>query len=704
MKSHYDVVVAAATPAGVCAALAAARRGLSVALVDPLPHPGAMLSNGLCVIDTATPQAVSGIIKEFTRRVATYHAKHYADQPEFKFNIGAPRHGAADGLGFEPKVAARILREMIDEAMTLSYFPRHELLGVIMEGKRCVGLKARVIEGKGFDPRWAFRGDVEGITTPVVEFRASAIVDSTYEGDLAAWAGVPFRVGRDPRSRLEPHNGVLMSDYLTGRAVVDAGWLPETFLPGSTGEADPKVMSYNVRMTVKNYGTKEGPHRLQRPENYDPTPFRRWFTLKDGKTYIPNGKRFVNTMNGGNDMQGDLLSTYPNGTPAQRRKVLDALYSRAKNYLYFLQTEMDCGEWGLADDEYPENGGMPYCIYVREARRIIGTKTMTESDIHRWLPREGESIFDGVPGDRSRPTLHKDSVAVGDYDVDSRPCAPEPSASYKSSGEGGFLLSSMRAPYQVPYGCLVPREVEGLIVSCAVSVSHVAICVVRMEPVWAQLGEAAGIAAALTVKHKQTFQSLNPALVQAEMLAGGSQLYYYTDIPPDHSAFKSVQRLSLRGAARGYADWSFRPDRTATRAEWAQMLVAAFDLPPSVTAHHFDDVPPPHPAFIAYETLYDHGARAGQHLVKFERLQKVYCDDNLGYLVYVRPDADMPADEALRMISIVAKLDEKTIKARAPFMSASLKWLSRGDAVQLLDVLTTKASASEPDKPARKSA
>lgn len=688
-NQSFDVIVAGATPAGVCAALAAARRGLRVALVDPLPHPGAMLSNGLCVIDTATRQAVSGIIKEFTRRVAAYHAAHYSDQPEFKFNIGAPRHGAADGLSFEPRIAARILREMIDEAKSLSYFPRHELLGVIMEGQRCVGLKARAIEGKGFDPRWAFRGDQEGITSPVVEFRASALVDSTYEGDLAAWAGVPFRVGRDPRSRLEPHNGVIMSDYLTGRAVVDAGWLPETFLPGSTGEADPKVMSYNVRMVVKNYGTKDGPHRLGRPENYDPTPFRRGFTLKEGKGYIPNGKRFVNHMNGGNDMNGELLSTYPNGTPAQRRKVLDALYSRARNYLYFLQTEMDCAEWGLADDEFPENGGMPYCIYVRESRRIIGLKTMTESDIHRWLPREGDSIFDGIPGDRSRPVLRPDSIAVGDYDVDSRPCAPEPSAAYKSSGEGGFLLSSMRAPYQVPYGCLVPQKVEGLIVSCAVSVSHVAICVVRMEPVWAQLGEAAGIAASLSVKRGQHFRDLDPGLVQAEMLKGGSQLYYYSDIGPEHPAFAPVQRLSLRGSARGYPDWSFRPDRLTTVAEWAQMVVAAFELPPSVTAHHFDDVPPSHPAFIAFETLYDHGARAGHHLVKFERLQRVYCDDTLGYLVYARPDADMTIAEALRMVSFLTKLEEKRLLELAPFLSAGPKWLARGEAVRLLDLVTS---------------
>jgi len=318
---------------------------------------------------------------------------------------------------------------------------------------------------------------------------------------------------------------------------------------------------------------------------------------------------------------------------------------------------------------------------------------MTESDVHRWLPRAGESIFDGIPGDRSRPVLQPDSIAVGDYDLDSRPCAPEPSPEYASSGEGGFLLSSMRAPYQVPFGCLVPREVDGLIVACAVSVSHVAICVVRMEPVWAQLGQAAGIAAALCVQRRQQFREIDPALVQAEMLSSGCQLYYYTDVPATHAAFDAIQRLSLRGAARGFADWSFRPDRFVTRAEWAQMLVAAFALPPCVTAHHFDDVPPQHPAFIAYETLYDHGARAGKHLVTFERLQKVYCDDELGYLVYARPDADMTLTEALRMVGIIASLDETALEQRAAFAKGGQLGFSRGDAARLLDSLTAMAAS-----------
>ena len=697
--SPYDLVIAGATPAGICAAIAAARRGLTVALVDPLPEPGAMLSNGLCTLDSASAQGITGISREFAREVAAYHREAYAEDPAFRINSGKPRHGVVDGLGFEPKVAALVLRRMIERHPSIAYFPRHELCGALVEANRCVGFKARPIEGK-FDPKFIFREETAQLKSSEREFRGTAVIDATYEGDIAAWAGVPFQVGREARTRAEPHNGIIMSDYLTGRAALDDGWLPETFLPGSTGAADPKVMCYNVRFVVKHYGTKEGAHRLPRPANYNPDQFRqnRWF---DGQWELPGRKKFVNHMNGGNDTQGDLLSTYPTGSAAQRQKVIESIYDRAKQYLYFIQTEMGGEEWGIADDEFPENGGWPYCVYVREARRIVGLKTMTEADIHRWLPRPGDNVFDGIPGDRSRAPLQSDSIAFGEFDLDSRPCDNEPSKAYKSSGEGGFLLSSLRSPYQVPYGALVPRQIEGLIVPCALSASHVAFSTVRMEPVWAQLGEAAGIAAAHVVKSGITFQALDPKLVQEERLVGGAQLYFYPDLEPEHPAFVAIQRLSLRGAARGYPDWSFRADRLVTRAEWAQMLVAGFDLAPSVTANHFDDVPPTHPAFIAFETLYDHGARVGKRIMTWERYQRVYCDDFLGYRFLVRPDADQSLIEAIRMLALVTDLSEEAIFTRAAFLDRTGRWITRGTAARLLDLIASSPfQAANPPAPA----
>ena len=57
-------------------------------------------------------------------------------------------------------------------------------------------------------------------------------------------------------------------------------------------------------------------------------------------------------------------------------------------------------KWGLAKDEFTDNGNWPHQIYVREARRMIGMQVMTE---HELLKR--------------RPVT--DSVGMGSYTIDS---------------------------------------------------------------------------------------------------------------------------------------------------------------------------------------------------------------------------------------------------------------------------------------------
>src|SRR6185437_5848350 len=53
-------------------------------------------------------------------------------------------------------------------------------------------------------------------------------------------------------------------------------------------------------------------------------------------------------------------------------------------------------------------------------------------------------------------------------------------------------------PGQVPYGALVPRTVDNLLVPVALSSTHIAMSVLRMEPVWMTTGQVAGLAATST--------------------------------------------------------------------------------------------------------------------------------------------------------------------------------------------------------------
>ncbi len=91
-----------------------------------------------------------------------------------------------------------------------------------------------------------------------------------------------------------------------------------------------------------------------------------------------------------------------------------------------------------------------------------------------FTERDSQSPLNSV-----RAPLHKDSVAVGDYPLDCH-AVRNPDSYYPEIPEGGFVFPTV--PYQIPYGVMVPKNVDGLLVPVAVSASHVGFSTIRMEP------------------------------------------------------------------------------------------------------------------------------------------------------------------------------------------------------------------------------
>ena len=137
--------------------------------------------------------------------------------------------------------------------------------------------------------------------------------------------------------------------------------------------------------------------------------------------------------------------------------------------------------WGLAKDEFKDNGNWPHQIYVREARRMIGKYVMTE---HELLKR------------RATP----EPVGMGSYGIDSHNIQRYITPEGYVQNEGDIGVST-NGPYQIAYGSLVPGkgQIENLLVPVCVSSSHIAFGSIRMEPVFMILGQSAATAAVLAI-------------------------------------------------------------------------------------------------------------------------------------------------------------------------------------------------------------
>ncbi len=163
-------------------------------------------------------------------------------------------------------------------------------------------------------------------------------------------------------------------------------------------------------------------------------------------------------------------------------------------------------KWGLARDEFTDNGNWPHQIYVREARRMIGAHVMTE---HELLKRRA------VP----------EPVGMGSYGIDShnvqRYITPE--GNVKNEGDIGV---SAKGPYQISYGSLTPKraQCENLLVPVCVSSSHIAFGSIRMEPVFMILGQSAATAAVIAIERNVPVQDVRYGELRERLLKDGQIL------------------------------------------------------------------------------------------------------------------------------------------------------------------------------------
>jgi len=524
-----DVCVFGGTSGGVSAALQAARMGRKVILAEPGRHLGGMTSGGLSAVDIGDPRSVGGIAREyFTRLVGEYGKVLEWDQP-FK-SEGGPATGGAYAI--EPHLAERVFDEMVKEA-GVEVLREARLATVTKTGPRITAITME-------------DGDV---------IRAKMFIDTTYEGDLMAKAGVSFTLMREgnakygeslngiqydakfkPRSghlmpgangRVKGGQGVWDRDFPLDPYVVigcpDSGVLPwvEVDEAGRPGDPAPGVQAYCYRLCLSTAADRLP---IAPPPDYDPKRYEivarfieaclqngdemdlRWFSKHDP---LPNGKWDFNTATFGANLPG-ASHAWPGASYAEREKIAKQHEDYHRGLLHFLATDshvpekvrQDMQRFGLPKDEFIDNGGWPHQIYVREARRMISDLVMTEN---HTFGRQGVAK----------------SIGLGSYGTD----VHEIRRIVKDGvviREGKIATGRDDAPpYAVGYDAIVPNksECENLLVTFAMSCSHVAFASIRMEPVFMVTSQSAATAACQAIDDGKAVQEVDYERLKPRLIA-----------------------------------------------------------------------------------------------------------------------------------------------------------------------------------------
>lgn len=523
-----DVIIYGGTSAAVTAAVQLAKMDRSVVIVCPDIHLGGLSSSGLGYTDTGNKEVIGGLAREFYHRVYLHYQQDSAWVWQEQASYGNKGQGtpAIDGENrtmwiFEPHVAERVFEEFVKENNIVVFRDRwlDREDGVEMDRSGIASI--RMLSGE------AFRGRI--------------YIDATYEGDLMAAAGVSYHVGREANSTYgEQWNGiqtgVLHHAHHFGNMQIspyvvpgdpDSGVLPRisTDDPGKKGEGDHRVQAYCFRMCLTR--VEENRVSFERPEGYDSTQYELLLRILDHGwrgTFnkfdpIPNLKTDVNNHGPFSFDNIGMNYAYPEASYEERAEIIKEHEKYQKGLLYFYMTDprvpeeirLAMSEWGLARDEFMDNDHWPHQIYVREARRMIGSFVMTENEV---LGRNAVS----------------EPIGMGSYTMDShntqRYITPE--GYVQNEGDIGVHPEQ---PYQIAMGAVLPRadECTNLLVPVAVSSSHIAFGSIRMEPVFMILGQSAAIMAAMAIEeemdlHDIDYRDLRPVLEEAGQVLGPGEV------------------------------------------------------------------------------------------------------------------------------------------------------------------------------------
>lgn len=521
-----DVVIYDATPAGISAAIAVRRAGLSVLLISPHPHIGGLTTSGLGATDVGAGTTVGGIGREFYRALRDHYNEdsHWTREARTDFRGRGHVEGDALAWTFEPHVAEAVLEQMLEDA------------GVL------------VVRGVGIDRNAALM--TRSIPWQVLALRLKdgrtvrgrIFIDASYEGDLLPISSVPFTLGREANSEHdETLDGVQLKRARHHQfntpvsARVDPDDPASGLLPGivagphpEDGSADDGIQAYCFRMCLTDDPDNQLPWK--KPADYDPGRYELLLrTFDAGASHVPwNIVRMPNRksdVNNNGAVSTDFIGGnhgYIGASDEDRQQIIAQHLQWQQGLIWTLANHSRVPEnvrkethrWQRAADEFTDNDGWPWRIYVREGRRMISPVVMNENHVRGKLDVD-------------------DPIGLASYGMDSHHVhRREVDGFVRNEGD---VQVSVPSPWPISYRSITPppRTCSNLLVPVAISATHIAFGSARMEPVFFVLGESAGIAAAIAIEEQIPVQDIEYSLLRHRLLAAGQQLSWRPAIVTD---------------------------------------------------------------------------------------------------------------------------------------------------------------------------
>ncbi len=439
---------------------------------------------------------------------------------------------------FEPHIGDSIFKAMAKSEKHLQIHYHYELLKVNKEGNAITGVLF-------YDNQHQKN----------ILIKAKRYIDATELGDVLASAKIPYDLGME-------------SNDVTKEQVNKNG-------------ANDIVQDITYVAVLKDYGTPQP--FIERPKNYDSLEFdasNLSFYKDSARTKppvdaikmlnygkLPGNKYMLNWPIYGNDIYLNVVEK----TPKERVALLEIAKQQTLRFVYFIQKDLGFKNLTLADDEFKTKDKLAYYPYYRESRRVKGLSRMVVQHI-------------ATPFETEKP-LYRTGIAVGDYPIDHH---------HKKNPSAPQHLDFFSVPsYNIPISVLIPENQDNIIIAeKSISVSNVVNGTTRLQPCVMQIGQAAGLLAAQSVKDNIVPKNVSVRKLQNILLDANGYIMPYVDIKQSSPYFKAIQRIGATGLLKGVGvpnGWAnttyFYPDKLVSFSDFVSTWKMKFDYQGNLIEH-----------------------------------------------------------------------------------------------------------------------